>query len=115
MSHCEITGAGPGSYSYAGIRGAKFALPRCRSSASMGTVTGPSTAIAMIAAMITPALLILGSASLVSSALVRMGRVMDRARTLATIAHEGAGQAQCDTGRAAHVASAAASARLPWA
>jgi hypothetical protein len=38
--------------------------------------------------MITPALLLLGSASLVTSALMRMGRVVDRARVLATIAHE---------------------------
>jgi hypothetical protein len=43
----------------------------------------------MIAAMITPALLILGSASLVASALMRMARVVDRARILATVAHEG--------------------------
>jgi hypothetical protein len=39
--------------------------------------------------MITPAVLILGSASLVGSALARMARVVDRARLLATIAHEG--------------------------
>jgi len=43
----------------------------------------------MIAAMITPALLILGSASLVASVLVRMARVVDRARALASIANEG--------------------------
>jgi hypothetical protein len=46
-------------------------------------------AVAIIAAMITPALLILGSASLVASALMRMARVVDRARILAAIAHEG--------------------------
>jgi hypothetical protein len=39
--------------------------------------------------MITPGLLILGSASLVASALVRMARVVDRARVLAAIASEG--------------------------
>jgi hypothetical protein len=39
--------------------------------------------------MITPALLILASASLVATVLVRMARVVDRARVLAAIAHEG--------------------------
>jgi len=55
----------------------------------MGTASTPSSAIAMIAAMITPALLILGSASLVASVLVRMARVVDRARVLASIANDG--------------------------
>lgn len=55
----------------------------------MGAATAPTTAIAVIAAMITPALLILGSASLVASVLVRMARVVDRARALASVAHEG--------------------------
>jgi hypothetical protein len=55
----------------------------------MGTVSASSAAVAMIAAMITPALLILASASLVATALVRMARVVDRARVLAAIAHEG--------------------------
>jgi hypothetical protein len=55
----------------------------------MGNASSPSTAIAMIAAMITPALLILGSASLVATVLVRMARVVDRARALAAIANEG--------------------------
>lgn len=54
----------------------------------MGTSSTPSTAIALIAAMITPALLILASASLVASVLVRMARVVDRARSLASIAHD---------------------------
>jgi hypothetical protein len=54
----------------------------------MGTATVPSDAIAMIAAMITPALLILVSASLVGSVLVRMARVVDRARVLVSIANE---------------------------
>jgi hypothetical protein len=49
----------------------------------------PSAAVAMIAAMITPALLILASASLVATVLVRMARVVDRARVLAAIAHAG--------------------------
>ena len=48
-----------------------------------------SAAVAIIAAMVTPGLLMLGSASLVASALVRMARVVDRARTLAGIAREG--------------------------
>jgi hypothetical protein len=52
-------------------------------------MTGSSPAITIIAAMITPAVLILASASLVASALVRMARVVDRARNLVAIAHEG--------------------------
>jgi hypothetical protein len=56
----------------------------------MGNSVSQSTAVATIAAMITPALLLLGSASLVASALMRMARVVDRARILAAIAHEGA-------------------------
>jgi hypothetical protein len=55
----------------------------------LGNSTAPSSAVATIAAMITPALLILASASLVASALVRMARVVDRARYLASIAQEG--------------------------
>jgi hypothetical protein len=38
--------------------------------------------------MITPALLLLGSASLVASALIRMARVVDRTRMLISLAHE---------------------------
>jgi hypothetical protein len=56
----------------------------------MGNVGATSGAVATIAAMITPALLLLGSASLVASALMRMARVVDRARVLISIAHEGA-------------------------
>ena len=48
-----------------------------------------STAIAIVAAMITPALLILASASLVATVLARMARVVDRSRTLAACASEG--------------------------
>jgi hypothetical protein len=44
----------------------------------------------IIAAMVTPALLILASASLVATALVRFARVVDRARVLAAIALDGA-------------------------
>lgn len=55
----------------------------------MVTASAPSAAVAMIAAMITPALLILASASLVATVLVRMARVVDRARVLAAIAHDG--------------------------
>jgi hypothetical protein len=55
----------------------------------MGAGTGSTTAIATIAAMITPAMLILASASLVATALVRMARIVDRARALAAVAHDG--------------------------
>jgi hypothetical protein len=55
----------------------------------MGNYSAQSAAVSTIAAMITPALLLLGSASLVASALMRMGRVVDRARILASVAHEG--------------------------
>ncbi len=55
----------------------------------MGSSGGTTAAVATIAAMITPALLLLGSASLVASALVRMARVVDRARVLAALVHEG--------------------------
>ena len=50
-----------------------------------------ATAVSVIAAMITPALLILASASLVASALVRMARIVDRARALAAGAQDGSG------------------------
>jgi len=56
----------------------------------MGNASAPSAAVATIAAMITPALLLLGSASLVASALMRMARVVDRARVLISLTHEGA-------------------------
>jgi uncharacterized protein DUF2721 len=48
-----------------------------------------ATAVSVIAAMITPALLILASASLVASALVRMARIVDRARVLAAGTQDG--------------------------
>jgi Protein of unknown function (DUF2721) len=54
-----------------------------------GSIAGAPAAVAVIAAMVTPALLILASASLVATVLVRMARVVDRARALAAIAHEG--------------------------
>ena len=44
--------------------------------------TSPAPALVIISAMITPALLILGSASLVATALQRLARAVDRARTL---------------------------------
>ncbi len=56
----------------------------------MGNPVTQSAAVATIAAMITPALLLLGSASLVASALMRMARIVDRARVLVAIVHEGA-------------------------
>jgi Protein of unknown function (DUF2721) len=46
-------------------------------------------ALSVISAMATPALMILATASLASSALLRLGRVVDRARLLTSIAHEG--------------------------
>jgi hypothetical protein len=55
----------------------------------MGNSASQTAGVATIAAMITPALLLLGSASLVASALMRMARVVDRARILAGIAHDG--------------------------
>jgi hypothetical protein len=59
------------------------------SNQNIGTVSSQSAAVATIAAMITPALLLLGSASLVASALVRMARIVDRARILAAVVHDG--------------------------
>jgi hypothetical protein len=53
----------------------------------MGEWGGSGDSVALIAAMVTPALLILGSASLVASALVRMARVVDRARAIAAAVH----------------------------
>jgi len=55
----------------------------------MGPGGPASMSVAVIASMVTPALLLLGSVSLVSSALVRMARVVDRSRTLAAVAHDG--------------------------
>ena len=46
-------------------------------------MAGYSPAQAMIGAMITPALLILASGSLIATALVRLGRVVDRVRKIA--------------------------------
>ena len=48
-----------------------------------------SGALSVISAMVTPALMILAAASLASSALLRMGRIVDRARLLAVMVHEG--------------------------
>lgn len=53
-----------------------------------------NTAVTIIGAMITPALFILATASLVASALARMARVVDRARTLAAAAREGSWEKQ---------------------
>ena len=52
-----------------------------------GAVT--SGALSIISAMVTPALTILAAASLASSALLRMGCVVDRARLLTAMVHEG--------------------------
>ncbi len=48
-----------------------------------------SGALGVISAMVTPALMILAAASLGSSALLRMGRIVDRARLLTSMVHEG--------------------------
>jgi hypothetical protein len=47
-----------------------------------GTPTGVSSVLGVISAMITPAILILGTGSLVASTLTRLSRVVDRAREL---------------------------------
>jgi hypothetical protein len=70
----------------------------------MGNAGSQSVAVAAIAAMITPALLLLGSASLVASALTRMARVVDRADNLAAVAHGDVGQPRTHNGSAAFVA-----------
>jgi hypothetical protein len=57
--------------------------------AVMSNPAAPSEALTMISAMVTPALFILGTTSLAASALVRMARIVDRARVLAAAAHEG--------------------------
>ena len=51
-----------------------------------------SPALIIISAMITPALLILGSASLVATALQRLARAVDRSRTLLSLSEEQARQ-----------------------
>jgi hypothetical protein len=55
----------------------------------MGNVNASSAAVAMIAAMVTPALLILGSASLIATVMARMARIVDRARVLVGVVNEG--------------------------
>lgn len=47
-----------------------------------------SPALIIISAMITPALLILGSASLVATALQRLGRAIDRSRAILQLSEE---------------------------
>lgn len=51
-----------------------------------------SQAVIIISAMITPALLILGSASLVATALQRLARAIDRARAMLQLSDEEAGR-----------------------
>jgi Protein of unknown function (DUF2721) len=55
----------------------------------MDEVLRMSAAQAVVAAMITPALLILASGSLVATALVRLARVVDRSRTIMTTIEAG--------------------------
>lgn len=59
----------------------------------MGNSTSP--ALVIISAMITPALLILGSGSLVATALQRLSRAVDRARTLLHLSEEEAQKQGC--------------------
>ena len=54
----------------------------------MGTTVETSAAVAIIVAMVTPALLILASASFVFTALVRLVRIIYRGRVVAAIAHD---------------------------
>jgi hypothetical protein len=61
----------------------------------MGVGTAPAESVQIIAAMVTPALLILGSASLVASALVRMARVVDRSRALTAAVYQGTSDHAC--------------------
>src|SRR5262245_22848278 len=58
--------------------------------AAMSEPAAPSEAITIISAMITPAFFLLGATSLVATVLVRMARIVDRARVLTTVAQEGA-------------------------
>jgi len=70
-----------------------------------------SPAQALIAAMITPALLILGSASLIATALVRLARVVDRVRKLAEMSTADEPAAELErSGRRANLALAAVAA-----
>lgn len=55
----------------------------------MDETAATTSAVGTIAAMATPCLLMLGSASLVASALVRMARAVDRARILASAVSDG--------------------------
>ena len=48
--------------------------------------TAVNPALAIVSAMITPAILILASGSLVSSTLVRLGRIVDQTRSLIALA-----------------------------
>ena len=55
----------------------------------MGNVNASSAAVAMIAAMVTPALLIMGAASLIATVMARMARIVDRARVIVGAVNEG--------------------------
>jgi len=57
-----------------------------------GVNNATSPAVLIISAMITPALLILGSASLVATALQRLARAIDRARAMLQLSDEEAGR-----------------------
>lgn len=52
--------------------------------------TGTPMSVAIITAMVTPALLLLGSTAMVSATLIRLARIVDRARRLAELTHDAA-------------------------
>ncbi len=54
----------------------------------MGSLSIQSPALAFLTALITPAILILACASLISSCLMRLARVVDRVRTLTQMAED---------------------------
>ena len=54
----------------------------------MGSLSIHSPALAFLTALITPAILILACASLISSCLMRLARVVDRVRTLTQMAED---------------------------
>lgn len=67
-------------------------LPILTRSAGIGTevqsLSVDTPAVTFLAAMITPAILIVACASLISSCLMRLGRVIDRVRVLAQLAED---------------------------
>jgi hypothetical protein len=68
----------------------------------MSNLDTSSLATATIAAMVTPAILILACTSLAASALVRMARVVDRVRVLAAMVQQGNWQSTGTTAAELH-------------